>query len=129
MQNPDFLFIWIPRDFSKKYKTTENIKIIPWLNCYEIIMECDYHVTVYSTCALEAVTLGISTVLINIDNFSNIFYKEYDNKLLKIVNTIDEFLSHIRDDNLKLINKEVLSLNYKGNLESIKILLSNKGII
>jgi hypothetical protein len=44
------------------------------LNVYEIILCSDLHITINSSCALEAPFLGVRNLLINIDNFSETYF-------------------------------------------------------
>ena len=76
---PDVLFIFIPRQYEdNKYATLAlepNIIFYPKLDCYNIIMHCSFHCTAYSTCAMEAPSLGIPNILININNTTNTYMK------------------------------------------------------
>ena len=75
---PNVLFILIPRIYSEKYKkyigSYKNIILYPGLDFYQIVMHCDYHLTVSSTCALEAPYLGIKNILIDIRGFATKYY-------------------------------------------------------
>ena len=72
--NPELHFTLLPRSL-------ENAKLIPPLptnqftvlqsgDFYHLVTEHDLHLTVYSTCALEAPTLGIANILVDIDGWS-----------------------------------------------------------
>jgi len=77
--NKDILYIYVPRDINSdysEYNFTKNIMIMKNLNIYQIIIESNFHATVYSTCALEAPALGIPNILININNLATKYYKE-----------------------------------------------------
>ncbi len=77
--DPSILFIFIPRSPGKKvedYAFPSNVIIVDWLNCYEIMSQSDFHSTVFSTCAIEAPSIGIQNIMINIDNMSKIIYED-----------------------------------------------------
>ncbi len=78
----DICFIIIPRkkeDLEKTRILKKNLKIFSHLHFYEIASNCDYHLTVYSSCALEAPSLGVKNIFLNIDNLSNRIYKDFIN--------------------------------------------------
>jgi len=125
--NKDILFIYVPRDasfYEKAYKLNNNIIIIPELNCYEIISISDFHTTVFSTCALEAPSLGVPNILININELSKINYGEILTNPLtcKIVNSPDEFievittLKKIEKPKIIELNSSIITPNYKDNI-------------
>lgn len=67
-------YIYMPRIFSedlKRQHLPKNVFIDPDINFYKSIMYCDIHMTVSSTCALEAFTFGKINILININNMVN----------------------------------------------------------
>jgi hypothetical protein len=69
----DIIYVFIPRNFNKdfkKYELPQNIIINEKIDFYHTVGYCDYHATVYSTCALEALCFGIPNILININNLS-----------------------------------------------------------
>ena len=117
LKNRDILFIWIPRNYDKDYITTENLQIIKDMSCYDIAMNCDIHTTVYSTCAIELLSLGKPIVLINIDNLANHFFSYIEN--INIANDIEEYSRMLHNNNVENFNKEVISLNYLNNCSRI----------
>ena len=68
----EFLFIVAPKSDqnSQCYQASKippNIITYRELDCYTLLMHSDIHVTVASTCALEAPSLGIVNILLDID--------------------------------------------------------------
>jgi len=113
----NILFIFVPRDndFEKEALLGSQIILLPEFNCYELLLMSDYHSTVYSTCAIEALSLGVRNILINIDNLSQIHYKDFlDSQTTLFANTPEEFVEKIYS--FKLINKETIVNLNKSNI-------------
>lgn len=94
------LYIFVPRDINKNYSEQNfpnNVIIIKNLNVYQIIKESDFHVTVYSTCALESPALGVPNIMINIDNMAKNYYSDVlvNEKITRFVNSEESFLNLI----------------------------------
>ena len=82
-KSKNICFILIPRnknDLNEKEIKNENIKFFNNVACHEIASNCDYHLTVFSTCALEAPSLGIKNIFLNINNLSNEYFEYYIKK-------------------------------------------------
>lgn len=119
--NPEILFVWIPRSYQRSYKTLNNLIIFNDLSCYEIAMNCDIHTTVYSTCAIELLSLNKPVILVNIDNLAKEFFYYLEEKsLLKIANSLNEYNKYINDTNILKSNEEVISLDYEENCVQIE---------
>jgi hypothetical protein len=58
---PDICFIYKPRFNDSTTITSNHPNFIQnfEMNTYELLKYCDYHLTVYSTCAMECLALGI----------------------------------------------------------------------
>jgi hypothetical protein len=106
LQNPNFLFIIIPRMniININEINLPNVILYPELDCYQIILHCNAHISLYSSCALEAPTLGIPNILINEKNkYASKYYSELLSSInTSIISTDEEFTSTLR----KLINTE-----------------------
>lgn len=130
-QNPNMAFILKPRrqskiDIENSYDFPSNIMVIDDINVYELILSTHGHITVYSTCAIEAPALGKQNILINIDNKS----KEIFGELLKnvkttiFVNTQSEFQNCINQfkelpsSEIKAAHKNIITTNYKLNVDA-----------
>jgi hypothetical protein len=128
--NENILYIYIPRYDEYKegnYNFPANIKIVKSLNTYEIIRESDFHSTVFSTCAMEAPSLGTQNILINLENLSEIHYGSVlTNKEItrfvatpeEYVNTISHFKILSKEDIIEA-NSEIVGPGYSRNLKEI----------
>jgi hypothetical protein len=128
--NKTFLFILKPRKhpksyYIKNYNLPNNIIVEDNINIYQLILDTDFHITVYSTTALEAPVLGKFNILYNIDNKSKeIFGNTLTNKkTTQIVDNFTEFnelIEHINIPSCDLIkneHKDVIISNYKQNID------------
>ncbi len=134
---PDVCVLYVPRTVSKSYDNygfPKNLIKMDWLNCYESIVQSDFHSTVFSSCALEAPSMGIQNILININNLS----KEHFGDILvnplitQFVNSSDEFIEIIRSMD-KLPKNQIVSSNsniifpgYKNNIIQFSNFLRNE---
>ncbi|MBI4647764.1 MAG: hypothetical protein HY738_14540 [Bacteroidia bacterium] len=126
----DILYLYIPRyietDYSE-YFFPDNIKIFNWLNCYEIIVQSDFHSTVFSTCALEAPSLGVQNIFINLHNLSKKYYMNIlnDHNISRYCSTAEEYVNTILHfvkkpgEIVKQTNSDVILSNYKENINNI----------
>jgi hypothetical protein len=75
---PDICFIFKPRHYSERaaFTSTANFIQIGHLNTYELLKYSDYHLTVYSTCALEALALGTPNISLDIKGYYRRFLKK-----------------------------------------------------
>ena len=129
------LFLIIPRikrDYFHLIKE-ENIKIITNLDCYNTIMHCDIHMTLYSTCALEAPTLGIPNILVDVNDMATKYYKNLlNNYHTKIIKKEKEFsnvleqLINLNPEEIKKANKNVFVPNYRERVNKYFKFKDNK---
>ena len=124
----EILYFLLPR--SKKYDfgmaLPDNIIIINEISFYQMMFYVDYHSTVYSTCAIEAPSLGVQNILINIKNLSKEYYQNLltDKKITKYVENPEEYVETIKNFNKlekRIIiesNKHIFSNNYRRNLHN-----------
>lgn len=74
---PGICFIFKPRHkdltrtFDERFNFLERFEI----NTYELLKYCDYHITVYSTCAMECLALGKPNISIDIKGYYSKFLK------------------------------------------------------
>jgi len=124
----DTLFILIPREYKDEYNNLnleDNVIFYPKLDCYQVIMHCHYHCTVYSTCAIEVPSLGIPNIMVNIDGLTNKYMENlFDKDITYLVDTQDEFI-HILQTTYTFKVNEVIQSNeryftkkYKKNIEN-----------
>jgi len=135
-ENKSICFILIPRtnDELNNYSFDEvNIKIFNNLNCYEIAANSDYHMTCYSTCAIEAPSLGIENIFLNINNLSEkylgkfIIEKEF-NQLISFNENLNIILNKRKISKEKIIleNEDNIISNYDKNIEALYKYLEKK---
>ena len=128
--NKEYCFILIPRkkeELNSYTFDTNNIKIFLDLTCYEIVANSDYHLTVSSTCAHEAPSLGIKNIFYNIRNLSNISFGQYIksnsfNLLLKPNQHISEIIDLDLDESKESImnkNRDLIYPNYVDNINKM----------
>lgn len=124
------LFIFIPREKSKdyyeKYNFPSSIKIVEEMNFYTITKAADFHSTVYSTCALEAPSLGVQNILINIDGYSKVYYGGLlnDPRITRYVENPEDFVSTIHSFEIlpkqyvMEQNRQIFAPNYIQNVSN-----------
>lgn len=128
----DTFYALLPRT-KKDYSNVElhkNIKIIDWLTTYEVILLCDIHSTINSSCALEAPVLGVRNVLINLNGSAKRYYSDIliDEQLTLFADTPEEFVDKIkslgeldRDEIVKrasFLNEQNHMVNISGFIKS-----------
>jgi len=127
IRNPSVLFIIIPREDMLKYRNENisNILLDNSLDCYQKVLHCDFHMTVYSSCAIEAPSLGIKNILFNIDNFSvNYFAEILNQENTEIINTVEElenYLNKYREYDKNYIinsNANLIKVKYIENIKT-----------
>lgn len=95
--NRDKVFLLLPREIKPEYAKMileENVLFFSELDCHTVVLHCDYHMSAYSACLMEASQMGIRNILFNLNNYAKKYY-EYlldDNNVL--VNNLEEF-NHI----------------------------------
>ncbi|MFD1551226.1 hypothetical protein [Putridiphycobacter roseus] len=132
---PDYVFYLKTRrrrpDFyTEKYSIPSNVIFITDLNVYELIQQCDYHMTIYSTCALEAPALGVQNILVDIDGKAKAIFGEIlkEGKASMYCKDVSQFVALMKDheliapDVVAESNQDVIAVQYKKN---IKNFLSN----
>tara|TARA_R110002050_G_scaffold200591_1_gene335569 strand:- start:122214 stop:123593 length:1380 start_codon:yes stop_codon:yes gene_type:complete len=126
----DWKFVFVPRKTPQKVyekmNLPPNILFAPELNVYEVIAICDYHTTVFSTCALEAPTLGKGNVLVNINNKSKEYFDHIltDNRVTRFANSATDFINELEKGDfpnaleIKKSNNRVMVSGFEANLQS-----------
>jgi len=124
-------YILIPRASEEaEYRTLGlpgNVAAVTNKNFYELMMYVDFHATVYSTCALEAPSLGAQNILINIDNLAKKYFEAllYDNRITCYADTPEEFVQIIstfqRLDRATVskLNQDIIATDYEQNIEKL----------
>lgn len=81
-QAPHFEIWFSPRRkplsyYKENFRLPKNIRFHEAWNVYESIARADLHTTVYSTCAIEAPSLGTPNVLVNIQNRAKAYFSDF----------------------------------------------------
>ena len=134
--NPNIVYIYVPRHITNDYSNysfPSNIKFANWLNCYEIIIQSNIHATVFSTCAIESLSLGVPNILIDIDSLStkHLLPLLGENKANSYVETTHDFVQNIENmtylskEEIIRLNSSNINPNYNKNLnEALKKIIS-----
>ena len=122
----NILYIFVPRNQNKDYSSynfPNNIITLNQLNVYETINESDFHVTVNSSCAIEAPALGVPNILIK--NESKKYYSEIltNPDVTRFVDTPEEFVKLIQTwapkskEEIKQLHEGFYAKNHKESLK------------
>ena len=127
----DICYLLIPRypqeEHYSSFELPDNVMIVKDENFYELMMLADFHATVYSTCAIEAPSLGVQNILINIDGLSKRFYGNMlsDGRITRFTDTPEEFVSIANNfekldrDTIVKLNKDLIAVNYERNIQEL----------
>ncbi|MDG1036932.1 MAG: hypothetical protein P8H43_01680 [Crocinitomicaceae bacterium] len=105
-----------PEYYLKKYPALHSVEFSND-SVYAALIESDVHVTVYSTTAIEALSLGRQNILVNIDGLSvtHLSSKLKDNPFTKIVDTVPSFIAAI--EKIQFIDKRVIQESNRFNIK------------
>ena len=130
-KHDDWLFLMKPRQtpisvYQSKYNIPTNVYFVSELDIYQTIKYSDYHITVYSTCAIEAPALGVMNILYNVKNKSKEIFEEVLNnqQTTLYANTVSELENLIEvtktcdKETVKEVHKSVIYSNYKKNMDT-----------
>lgn len=131
-QIKDCLFIYAPRIKNKEYFTKtfslpDNIEIFNDLSFYDLISFVNFHITGYSSCAIESLSFGIPNIFLNINQLSEFYFKEIlpDNHINKYVNSHTELIKFMKEgipakkDEILAESHKFFRPRYKENLDTI----------
>ena len=94
----DVLFVLVPR-VAREYhgfSFPSNV-IVKYEDCYKIVMKCDFHLTAYSTCAIEMPSLGVPNILFDIGGMAKKYYRDILSPETSIyVNGVEELVRIIK---------------------------------
>jgi len=85
----------------------------------------DIHSTVYSSCAVEAPSLGAPNILVNINNLSKLYFSSLlrDERTSRYVGTPREFLKAVRSfsgierESVVRLNEDIIKPGYPDNIK------------
>jgi len=114
--DPGILYLLIPRPLDEKdfsaYEFPENVIVWEGLDFYKTIKHVDFHTTVYSTCAVEAPSLGVQNILVDIGGLATHYFSSVlsDPSVTRITDTPRDYVDAIRDLP-KMAAEEIVSRN------------------
>jgi hypothetical protein len=111
----DISFYLIPRRRNDFPNLPENVKIIKD-DCYITLLKCQYHMSIYSSCVIEAGYFNISSILVDIDGYATKYFGEYQNKFVYIIKNKNEFVNLI-ENNIKVNEFNLIDKNYELNIK------------
>jgi len=93
---------------------------------YQTMMYVDFHSTISSTCALEAPSLGVQSILIDIDGASKWYYANVlnDSRITRYVDTPEEYVEAIRTfpkldrEAVCRANEHIIATGYKQSIQA-----------
>lgn len=124
----DILFLIVPREpLNQNWSLPENVRIVTEPNFYQLMKYVDVHVTAFSSCALEAPSLGVRNILININDYAKIYYGGLlrDEVITRYVETPTELVDEINKlmpidkDAVMKKNSAFITPHYRSNLKRI----------
>ena len=118
---PEVCFIYKPRNTNNGIECTTIPNLIKWQNAntYMLLKSCDFHLTIYSTCALESLALGTPTISVDVDGL-------YTKHLKKLIgeNTYNYEINNALDLIEVLDQKVDLKVDNKAVKQSISAVMS-----
>jgi len=128
--NSNCLFLMKPRRtevsvYKARHNIPKNVHFVNDLDVYQTILHSDYHITAFSSCALEAPALGVKNILLNINKKAFEYYGDTLNSNTTVFveneiefNTYIKELEKVEKDVVKSYHKSVMKANYKSNIDN-----------
>jgi len=111
----DISFYLIPRRRNDFPNLPENVKIIKD-DCYITLLKCQYHMSIYSSCVIEAGYFNIPSILVDIAGYASKYFGEYEEKFVYIIKNKNEFVNLI-ENNIKVNEFNLIDKNYELNIK------------
>lgn len=135
---PSICFFYLPRNSNSYIFRIENLpkNLVNAFgrDTYEVIRLTSFHTTLFSTCAIEALALGTTNILVNIDNLAKIHFFELlgNSETTVFVESVDEYVTSLNNF-VPLQRKKVIELNayliLAGYRENVKKFLEEAGLM
>ena len=128
--DPDIFYMLIPREPEKQEYADmvlpENVAVIRDKNFYELMAYCDFHTTVNSTCALEAPSLGVQNILVDLEGSARRYYGRVlnDDRVTRFADSPAEYIDIIRAfarldrDAVCKLHEGFFAPNYRENIRN-----------
>jgi len=134
MEDKDILYLLIPRfSLNIERKFPSNVILYDELDCYQTVLHCNFHMTLYSSCAIEMPTLGIANILVDTRGMATTYYKALlSNIHTKIIKDKEDFfdaikaLENIDKNTIMKNNQNIIVLNYNKNIDNLCDTILNK---
>lgn len=93
------LYLLVPRQEMSFKSPLPNVELVNSPNFYELMKYVDFHVTVFSSTAIEAPSLGIPNILVDIDGYARQYYSKVlvDPRITRFVDTSEELVRTINE--------------------------------
>ena len=129
-RNPNIAFYFKRRrtrleEYLNKFKFPKNVFFEKDRSIYELIRDCDIHLTAYSSCALEAPSLGVRNILYNHNDKAKQYYLDklpegsLNLSYFKIHLALNNFLlKNVPQDYVKQSNNHNIKSDYSNNIDS-----------
>jgi hypothetical protein len=126
-EKPRWNFVFSPRKTTeeeyRKMSLPSNIVFNTKLNVYQIIGACQVHTTAFSTCALEAPSLGVPNVLCNIENKAKEYFgNALDHRPTYYCDSVAQYIGNVEDalhkdaSEIMEANQHIIRPHFKRNL-------------
>lgn len=122
---PDLTFYFKRRRMDRAFYDAKYTFPPNWIfeeekDVYELILSCDVHLTAYSSCAIEAPSLGRRNLLFNLNNKAEAYYKD---KLIKgnvnrYCESVDEMEFALKSAFSEEISVEAIQKSNAKNIQS-----------
>jgi hypothetical protein len=124
------LYILIPRRPEEKTYSDrdlpKNVVVIADRDFYELMTYCDFHSTVNSTCALEAPSLGVQNILVDIDGLARQYYEKVlgDDRVTRFADSPEEYVDTVRSfarldrNTVWQLHEDFFAANYQENIRN-----------
>jgi len=126
-------YVLIPRNPKERDYLTlpvpQNVRVVIDKDFYRLMGHVDFHSTAYSTCALEAPSLGVRNVMINIDGESKRYYGHVltDSRVTRYADTPEELVSIVNTfpgidrETVRRLNGDIIAVGYRQNLRDFLV--------
>jgi len=111
------LYVFVPKNYEARLPGTDfppNVKVFDDLQFYHIVGSTDFHLTVNSTCAIEAPLFGTPSILVDIDGVARSDYGSIltDPQTALFVETPEELVETL--DTWRVPSREVVRARHTG---------------
>jgi hypothetical protein len=110
-------FYLIPRRRRDFADLPKNVKVANE-DCYFTLLKCQYHMSIYSSCVIEAGYFNIPSILLDINGYASKYFGKYEEKFVFIIKNQVDFGDLLEKD-LKINKFNAIDKNYLDNIQFI----------